>query len=47
MGNPLGFNKDPPRVFFAIKENGQPVLKITGHIYGGLTTKEEFGPGFG
>ncbi len=42
LGTPLGFNNDPLGVFSVIEENGQPVLKITGQIYGGLTTKEEF-----
>lgn len=41
-GDPLGLNNDPLGVFSMIKEEGQPVLKITGQIYGGLTTKKEF-----
>lgn len=41
-GTPLGFNNDPLRVFSVIREKGQPVLKITGQIFGGLTTKKEF-----
>ncbi|MDO6492687.1 MULTISPECIES: 3-keto-disaccharide hydrolase [unclassified Cellulophaga] len=42
-GKPLGLNNDPKNVFSIIKENNTPVLKITGEIYGGLTTKEEYG----
>jgi hypothetical protein len=41
-GTPLGLNKDPLGVFSMIEEDGKPVLKITGQIYGGLTTREEF-----
>ncbi|YCM43319.1 ThuA domain-containing protein [Verrucomicrobiaceae bacterium 227] len=41
-GTPLGLNNDPLKVFSMIKEDGKDVLKITGQIYGGLTTKEEF-----
>ena len=41
-GTPLGLNNDPLKVFSMIKEGDQDVLKITGQIYGGLTTKEEF-----
>ncbi len=41
-GTPLGLNNDPLKVFSMIKEDAKNVLKITGQIYGGLTTKEEF-----
>lgn len=41
-GAPLGLNNDLLEVFSMIEEDGQPVLKITGQIYGGLTTNEEF-----
>ncbi|SNQ43140.1 3-keto-disaccharide hydrolase [Cellulophaga lytica] len=42
-GKPLGLNKDLKNVFSIIKENNEPVLKVTGEIYGGLTTKQEYG----
>ncbi|WP_232457057.1 ThuA domain-containing protein [Polaribacter sp. SA4-12] len=42
-GKPMGLNNDPKKVFSVIKENGEDVLKITGEIYGGLTTKNEYG----
>lgn len=42
-GKPLGLNKDPKNVFSVQKENGETILKITGEIYGGLTTKNEYG----
>ncbi|TGV00477.1 3-keto-disaccharide hydrolase [Flavivirga rizhaonensis] len=42
-GTPLGLNNDIKNVFSVITENGEPVLKITGEIYGGLTTKSSYG----
>lgn len=42
-GKPMGLNNDPKKVFSVIKENGENILKITGEIYGGLTTKNEYG----
>lgn len=41
-GTPLGLNNDPLNVFQMIKEDGKPVLKVTGQVYGGLTSKDEF-----
>lgn len=43
VGTPLGLNNDPLNVFTMIKENGEDVLKVNGQIYGGLTSKQEFG----
>jgi Domain of Unknown Function (DUF1080) len=40
---PLGLANDPKKVFSVIEEDGKPVLKITGEIYGGLTTLKEYG----
>ncbi len=40
-GTPLGMN-DPKNVFSVITLNGEKVLKVTGEIYGGLTTKKEY-----
>jgi len=42
-GIPIGLNKDPLNVFTVIKENNEDVLYITGQMYGGLSTKEEYG----
>lgn len=42
-GIPMGLNNDPKKVFSVVEEDGKPVLKITGEIYGGLTTLKEFG----
>ena len=41
-GKPLGLNNDPKKVFSVIEEDGEPILHITGEIYGGLTTKNEY-----
>lgn len=41
-GKPLGFNNDPKKVFSTFQEEGTTVLKVSGEIYGGLTTKKEF-----
>jgi Domain of Unknown Function (DUF1080) len=42
-GIPIGLNKDPLNVFSVIKEDKADVLYITGQMYGGLSTKEEYG----
>ncbi|CAN5215685.1 DUF1080 domain-containing protein [soil metagenome] len=39
---PIGYNINQDKVFSVIIENGQPVLKIDGDIYGCLYTKQEF-----
>lgn len=41
-GTPLGLNNDIKDVFTVIIENGATVLKISGEIYGGLTTKASY-----
>lgn len=41
-GKPLGLNNDPKKVFSTFQADGTTVLKISGEIYGGLTTKEDF-----
>ena len=41
-GSPMGLNKDVKQIFSVIEENGEPVLKITGEIFGALTTKKEY-----
>jgi len=41
-GIPLGLNNDPKHVFSIRMEEGEPVLWITGEIFGGLTTLETF-----
>jgi hypothetical protein len=39
---PLGLNRDPNRVFSVVTEDGQPALRISGEVWGGISTKEEF-----
>lgn len=39
---PLGFNNDPKRVYSIVKENGKPMLFITGEIHAGISTKQEY-----
>lgn len=41
-GNALGLNNDPLNVFSVINEGGELQLKITGEVYGGLTTLSEY-----
>ncbi len=40
---PIGLNKDEKRVFSIIQENGTPILRITGEIYGAAATKQSYG----
>ena len=40
---PVGYNKNESKVFSVIEEDGKPVLRISGEIYGCVFTKEEYG----
>lgn len=40
---PFGYNKNVNQVFSVTEEEGVPVLKISGEIYGCVFTKQEFG----
>lgn len=40
--HPIGFNKDERGVFTTSIVNGEPVLHVTGEIYGSVHTKQEF-----
>jgi hypothetical protein len=42
IGAGMGLNNDVKQVFSVIEEDEQPVLKITGEIYGGLTTLKNY-----
>ncbi len=42
-GTPIGLNNDPKNVFSIVEENGEMMLKVSGEIYAGLTTIQEFG----
>ena len=39
---PVGLNKDPKGVFTVLEADGKPAVRISGEIYGAMTTKEEF-----
>jgi hypothetical protein len=39
---PVGYNKNESNVFSIIEEKGEPVLKISGEIYGCVYTKQEY-----
>ena len=39
---PVGLNQPGYDVFTVIQENNEPVIRISGEIYGGLITKEEY-----
>jgi len=41
-GVPMGLDNDLKNVFSIVEKAGEPVLYITGEIYGGLTTLKEF-----
>lgn len=41
-GTPLGLNNDPKHVFTIRMEANEPVLRISGEIFGGLTTLETY-----
>lgn len=39
---PIGYNQNVNNVFSMLEENGEPVLRISGEIYGSIFTKQEF-----
>ena len=39
---PIGLNKDEKGVFSIVQENGTPILRITGEIYGAAATKQSY-----
>ncbi len=41
-GTPIGLNNDPLDVFSTFDEEGQTILHVSGEIYGGLSTKENY-----
>jgi hypothetical protein len=40
---PLGLNNDPRGVFTVVETDGAPAIRVSGEIYGAITTREEFG----
>ncbi|MCS6850314.1 MAG: DUF1080 domain-containing protein [Gemmataceae bacterium] len=39
---PIGLNKDPRQVYSIVQVDGQPAIRISGEIFGALTSREEF-----
>ena len=39
---PIGYNKNTSNVFSVTTENGEPVLRVSGEIYGCVFTKQEY-----
>lgn len=39
---PLGLNNDPHRVFTVVETDGAPAIRISGEIYGAITSHDEF-----
>jgi 3-keto-disaccharide hydrolase len=39
---PVGLNKDPTKVYTVVQADGAPAIRITGEIFGALTSQEEF-----
>ena len=39
---PVGYNKNEQGVFSVIDEAGEPVLRVSGEIYGSVFTKREY-----
>lgn len=40
---PVGYDRNERKVFSASMVNGEPVLRITGEIYGGIFTRQDYG----
>jgi hypothetical protein len=39
---PVGLNKDPKQVYTVVDTDGKPAIRITGEIFGAITTQKEF-----
>ncbi|MGF1577775.1 MAG: DUF1080 domain-containing protein [Gemmataceae bacterium] len=39
----VGLNKDPKKVYTVVQFEGKPAIRISGEIFGALTSKKEFG----
>jgi hypothetical protein len=39
----LGLNNDPVRVFTVVQKDGAGAIRVSGEVFGAITTKEEFG----
>ncbi|MBI2928902.1 MAG: DUF1080 domain-containing protein [Verrucomicrobia bacterium] len=40
--SPIGLNKDPRGVFTVVTHDGAPAIRISGEVWGAITSKEEF-----
>jgi hypothetical protein len=40
---PVGLNKDPSGVYSVVEADGKPAIRISGEIFGALTSKKEYG----
>src|SRR5438874_6839054 len=38
----VGLDKDPKKVYSVVELDGKPAIRISGEIFGAITTKEEF-----
>src|SRR5436190_2959436 len=36
----VGLNKDPKKVYTVVEEDGKPAIRISGEVFGALTTKK-------
>ena len=41
-GDILGLNNDPKKVYTVVEVDGRPAIRISGEIFGALTSKDEF-----
>jgi len=39
---PVGLNRDPKRVYTVVMTDGAPAIRVSGEIFGAITTTEEF-----
>jgi hypothetical protein len=42
LSEPVGLNKDPLKVYTVAEVDGKPAIRISGQIFGAITTKDEF-----
>src|SRR5712691_7305973 len=40
---PIGLNRDPLKVYTVVQIDGQPAIRISGQVFGALTSKDDFG----
>src|SRR4051812_25521770 len=39
---PPGLNVDPAHVFSVVDKDGEPAMRVSGEIFGGISTQQEF-----